>query len=122
MGVRAVGDWPPMKIDGSVALVTGASRGIGQAFAQVLVARGASKVYAAVLKPESITDPNLTPVALDITEADRAAEVAEQCRDVTVLVNNAGVMRASTFLDPPTVDAARSEMETNYFGTLNMCR
>jgi NAD(P)-dependent dehydrogenase (short-subunit alcohol dehydrogenase family) len=37
-------------------------------------------------------------------------------------VNNAGVIRASTFIDPPSMDAARAEMETNYFGTLSMCR
>jgi NAD(P)-dependent dehydrogenase (short-subunit alcohol dehydrogenase family) len=36
-----------MKIDGSVALVTGANRGLGRAFARELAARGAAKVYGA---------------------------------------------------------------------------
>ncbi len=42
-------------------------------------------------------------------------------RDVSLLVNNAGVMRASTFTEAPNLDAARQEMETDYFGTLSMC-
>jgi NAD(P)-dependent dehydrogenase (short-subunit alcohol dehydrogenase family) len=37
-------------------------------------------------------------------------------------VNNAGVLRYSTFTSAPDLDAARQEMETNYFGTLRMCR
>ena len=37
-------------------------------------------------------------------------------------MNNAGVMKASTFIGAPDLDAARLEMETNYFGTLSMCR
>ena len=41
---------------------------------------------------------------------------------MTLLINNAGVMKASTFIGAPTLDAARQEMETNYFGTLSMCR
>jgi NAD(P)-dependent dehydrogenase (short-subunit alcohol dehydrogenase family) len=45
-----------------------------------------------------------------------------QCADVSLLVNNAGVMAASTFTSAPSLDAARLEMETNYFGTLSMCR
>jgi short-subunit dehydrogenase len=64
----------------------------------------------------------VTPIALDITNAERVAEVARQCLDVSLLVNNAGVMKASTFIDAPNLDAARLEMETNYFGTLSMCR
>jgi short-subunit dehydrogenase len=64
----------------------------------------------------------VTPIALDITDAERVAAVAHQCTDVSLLVNNAGVMKASTFTGASDLDAARAEMETNYFGTLRMCR
>jgi len=111
-----------MKIDGSVALVTGANRGLGRAYARELVSRGAAKVYGAARDPGAVTDPGVTPIALDITDPERVGQVARQCADVTLLVNNAGVMKASTFIDPPNLDAARLEMETNYFGTLSMCR
>ena len=50
------------------------------------------------------------------------AQVAKDCADVTLLVNNAGVLKYSTFIGAPTLDGARQEMETNYFGTLSMCR
>ena len=111
-----------MKIDGSVALVTGANRGLGQVYARELVARGAAKVYGAARNPAAITEPGVTPVRLDITDLAQVAEAARQCPDVSLLVNNAGVMKASTFIDAPGLDAARLEMETNYFGTLSMCR
>ena len=111
-----------MRIDGSVALVTGANRGLGRVFARELVARGAAKVYGAARHPDRVTEPGVTPIALDITDPARVAQVARQCADVSLLVNNAGVMAASTFLDAPNLDAARLEMETNYFGTLSMCR
>ena len=87
-----------MKIDGSVALVTGANRGLGQVYARELVRRGAAKVYGAARNPAAVTEPGVTPIALDITDAGRVARVAAQCADVSLLVNNAGVMRASTFI------------------------
>jgi NAD(P)-dependent dehydrogenase (short-subunit alcohol dehydrogenase family) len=111
-----------VQVSGSVALVTGAGRGLGQVYARELVRRGAAKVYGAARNPEAVTEPGVTPIALDITNAERVAEVARQCLDVSLLVNNAGVMKASTFIDAPNLDAARLEMETNYFGTLSMCR
>jgi NAD(P)-dependent dehydrogenase (short-subunit alcohol dehydrogenase family) len=111
-----------MDIAGSVALVSGANRGLGQVFARELLRRGAVKVYGAARDPARVTEPGVTPVALDITDHDRVAEVARQCPDVSLLVNNAGVMRASTFTGAPDLDNARLEMETNYFGTLSMCR
>ena len=111
-----------MKIEGSVALVTGANRGLGQVYARELVARGAAKVYGAARNPAAVTEPGVTPMALDITDPGRVAEVAQQCADVSLLVNNAGVLKYSTFIGAPSLDAARLEMETNYFGTLSMCR
>jgi NAD(P)-dependent dehydrogenase (short-subunit alcohol dehydrogenase family) len=61
-----------MEIDGSVALVTGANRGLGRAYARELVKRGAAKVYGAARDPAGVTEPGVTPIALDIT--DRAIE------------------------------------------------
>jgi NAD(P)-dependent dehydrogenase (short-subunit alcohol dehydrogenase family) len=111
-----------MKIEGSVALVTGANRGLGRAFARDLVGRGAARVYGAARQPAQVTEPGVTPVALDITDPDRVAAVAKECADVSLLVNNAGVLKYSTFIGAPSLDAARAEMETNYFGMLRMCR
>jgi NAD(P)-dependent dehydrogenase (short-subunit alcohol dehydrogenase family) len=111
-----------MHIDGTVALVTGANRGLGRAYARELVSRGAAKVYGAARDPSAVTESGVTPIALDITDPQSVAAVAEQCADTCLLVNNAGVMRASTFIGAPTLEAARLEMETNYFGTLQMCR
>ena len=111
-----------MKIDGSVALVTGANRGLGQAYARELVSRGAAKVYGAARDPATVTEPGVTPITLDVTDPERVARVAARCSDVSLLVNNAGVLKYSTFINAPNLDAARLEMETNYFGTLNMCR
>ncbi len=64
----------------------------------------------------------MIPVRLDITDSQQVLDGAERCRDTDLLVNNAGIMKASSFVGTPTLDAARLEMETNYFGTLEMCR
>ena len=111
-----------VKIDGSVALVTGANRGLGQVFARELVSRGAAKVYGAARHLDGVTEPGVTPIALDITDADRVAQVAQECADVSLLVNNAGVLTYNNFISAPSLDGARLEMETNYWGTLSMCR
>ncbi|MEZ0494580.1 SDR family oxidoreductase [Kineococcus sp. TBRC 1896] len=101
------------------ALVTGANRGIGRAFATELLARGAT-VYAAARRPESIDLPGVTPVAVDITDPASIAAAAELAGDVDLLVNNAGISTGSTLLGD--LDGVRAEMDVNFWGTLSMVR
>jgi NAD(P)-dependent dehydrogenase (short-subunit alcohol dehydrogenase family) len=112
----------PVNIEGSVVLVTGANRGLGRAFALELRERGARTVYAGARDPGKVGDRALVPVRLDVTDAGQVAAAAERCADATLLVNNAGVMRGRPLLAAPSMDDARVEMATNYFGTLAMCR
>jgi NAD(P)-dependent dehydrogenase (short-subunit alcohol dehydrogenase family) len=108
-----------MNIHDSTALVTGANRGIGKAFADALLDRGAAKVYAAVRDVATVTDPRLVPIQLDVTEPDRVAAVARELDDVQVVVNNAGVLYVGVPLTA-SLDAARVELETNYLGLVSM--
>ncbi len=109
-----------MKIDSqTVALVTGANRGIGLAFTQALLARGARKVYAAARDPASVPRlPGVEPIRLDVTRADEVAAAVAQARDVNLLVNNAGVGHVGGFLAEDSEDAARRQFETNFYGVL----
>src|ERR1700745_3327269 len=104
-----------MQIEGTVALVTGANRGIGRAFADALLDRGARKVYAAVRDVATITDPRPVPVQLDVTDPDRVAAVARELDDVQLVVNNAGVANIGIPLNSSLEDA-RPELERNYLG------
>lgn len=111
-------------IAGARALVTGANRGLGKAFVEQLLVRGAAKVYAAARNPGAVgvDDDRVVPIGLDITEPDDVHAAAQGCADVSVLVNNAGAMLRTPLLAAPDLSAAREEMEINYFGTLQMCR
>jgi NAD(P)-dependent dehydrogenase (short-subunit alcohol dehydrogenase family) len=110
-----------MKVEGAVALVTGANRGLGAAIAQALLDSGAT-VYGAARDPASITNDRLIPVRLDVTNEDDIAEAVRQCGDVSIVVNNAGILRASASLADGAVEAARAEMETNFFGSMRVAR
>ncbi len=64
----------------------------------------------------------MVPVTLDITDGSQIAAAAERCADVTLLINNAGVNFNAPLLAPADPEGARAEIETNYLGTLAMCR
>ena len=111
-----------MNIRNATALVTGANRGIGLAFTRELLARGARKVYAVARDPASITQPGVEPLRLDVTRPDEVAAAAAHARDVTLLINNAGVGHVGGFLADDSEEAARRMLETNYFGMLRMSK
>ena len=111
-----------MRIRDAVAFVTGANRGLGLVFAQELLAAGARKVYAAARQPERITLAGVERMRLDVTQPDTITAAARACPDVNLLINNAGISLWTGFLAPDAVEAARVEMETNYFGPLLLSR
>jgi NAD(P)-dependent dehydrogenase (short-subunit alcohol dehydrogenase family) len=114
------------EIDGSVALVTGANRGLGRAITEALLERGVAKVYAAARKPEALADlgarheGRLEVVELDVTEGDQVRAAAERAGDVQVLFNNAGVAVGGGLTDDGVLEGARLEMEVNYFAPLQL--
>jgi NAD(P)-dependent dehydrogenase (short-subunit alcohol dehydrogenase family) len=67
-----------VQINGSVALVTGANRGLGRVYARELVRRGAATVYGAARDPAAVTEPGVQPVALDITDAGQIEVLADE--------------------------------------------
>lgn len=112
-----------MKVKGATALVTGANRGLGRALVAALRQVGCAKVYSAARNPDDVVGHDrIVPLRLDITKHDEVMAAAARCNDVDILINNAGVARFKPALDAPSIDDARIEMETNYFGTLAMCR
>ena len=114
----------PLK--GAVAFVTGANRGIGRALVQALLDRGAAKVYAAARRLDSLdalvkeSKGRVVPVRLDVTRPDQVRSAADQASDVSLLINNAGIVEkwGGTFNDRDWVTAGREEYEVNVLGAL----
>ncbi|WP_285621848.1 SDR family oxidoreductase [Kineosporia sp. NBRC 101677] len=110
-----------MQINGKKALVTGANRGLGKAFAEALVARGASTVYASARRPELIDIPGVTPLRLDITDPASVEAAAAEVGDLDILINNAGISTDAPLLGA-SLENVRREFDTNFWGTLSVTR
>jgi len=68
------------RIEGAVALVTGANRGIGRALTEALLTRGVRKVYATARNPEALRalrDKRVVPLRLDVTDVDQIRAVGD---------------------------------------------
>jgi NAD(P)-dependent dehydrogenase (short-subunit alcohol dehydrogenase family) len=95
-------------------LVTGASRGIGRALVEEALQRGTARVYAAARQPVAHPDQRVTPVALDVTNAEQISEAATSVDWLDLLINNAGIQPFDDLSDPAALEQT---LAVNLFGT-----
>ena len=109
----------------TIALVTGANRGLGRALVEALIERGSEKIYAGVRDPDAWDamrtryGPIVIPLPLDLSDRSTIVAAATLATDVDLLINNAATARFSL---PLRNDRADIELEimTNYLGTYDM--
>ena len=121
----ASADAPFASLDGKLALVTGASRGIGRAIAEELARAGASVVVGYRSgkdeAEELATAIGGRAVQADVSSPDDARRLVEEAGDVDVLVNNAGLTRDG-LLARMSDDDWRTVIETNLSSVFYTCR
>lgn len=116
-----------MKLSNAILLVTGANRGLGRALTLAALAGGARRVYATARDPHQLADlvagapDRVVPLALDVTNAHSLAAAAERAPDVTMLVNNAGVLASHRVTTSP-LDQIELDFAVNATGLLAASR
>jgi NAD(P)-dependent dehydrogenase (short-subunit alcohol dehydrogenase family) len=118
---------------GCTALVTGSNRGVGLGFVEVLLARGARRVYATGRKLKSLEavvalDPQrVVPLVLDVTDDAQRRAAAAAARDVTLLINNAAypgseIAAERRFRSASSLDDIKTVMDTNCWSPAELAR
>jgi NAD(P)-dependent dehydrogenase (short-subunit alcohol dehydrogenase family) len=114
-----------MKIEGSIALVTGASSGIGEATAERLAMAG-YKVYGTSRRGAQGGGRSFEMLPLDVTSDESVEAVVKEVLRldgrVDLLVNNAGFSVAPAGAEESSMEQARSIFDTNFFGIVRMTR
>ncbi len=116
-----------MQIENSVALVTGANRGVGRQYVAQLIEQGAAKVYAAARNVDTLSDTvsldpqRVVPLVLDVTDTGTIEAAVRMANDVTLLINNAGSLTFGGALDVSDEGLAR-DMAVNNDGLRDMTR
>ncbi|HWT48042.1 MAG TPA: SDR family NAD(P)-dependent oxidoreductase [Mycobacterium sp.] len=102
------------EVAGKTILVTGANRGIGRAFVEEALLRGARRVYAGTRDRFRPSDERVVPVVLDVTNAAQIQEAVAQIESLDVLINNAGIALYDDLSDPSVL---QRHLAVNLFGT-----
>jgi NAD(P)-dependent dehydrogenase (short-subunit alcohol dehydrogenase family) len=114
-----------MKIEGSIALVTGASSGIGEATAKRLAMAG-YKVYGTSRRGAQAGRRSFEILPLDVTSDESVEAVVKEVMRldgrIDLLVNNAGFSVAPAGAEESSMEQAWSIFDTNFFGIVRMTR
>jgi NAD(P)-dependent dehydrogenase (short-subunit alcohol dehydrogenase family) len=102
------------RVAGKAILVTGANRGIGRAFVDEALRRGAGRVYAGTRDRLRHSDERVVPVVLDVTNAAHIQEAVARAESLDVLINNAGIALYDDLSDRTMLER---HLAVNLFGT-----
>lgn len=115
-----------IQVENFNVLITGASGGIGSAILEEFIKLNVNKIYATGLELEKLKPlqekypEKVIPVTLDVSDFNSVKECIKQCKDVNVLINNAGIELKIPFIEERTSQAALFEMKVNYIGLIDM--
>lgn len=108
-------------VHGATVLVTGANGGLGSAFVEAALERGAARVYAAARNPKEWGDQRVVPLSLDVSDVDSIGRAADIANDTAILINNAAVFPRGDLLTAPFEDITAT-IETNLVGPIRLTR
>lgn len=115
-----------MRLDGKIALVTGANQGLGKCYTEELLRRGVAKVYACGLTLDCLEPlcgthgAAIVPLRLDVTVPSDIADAVTAAPDLDILFNNAGVLAARGLVEAGSSEELRREMAVNCYGLADM--
>ncbi len=119
-----------LKLAGKTVLITGGSKGIGRAAAEVFAAEGCdviivsrsaealAAVKAAIAQKSNV---RVDTVTADLSDSRNVDKLAKDFPDIDILVNNAGAIPGGTLLDV-SEETWRKAWDLKVFGYVNMCR
>jgi len=108
-----------MNIAHKTVLITGANRGIGRALVLEALSRGAKRVYAGTRGTLDIVDERVTPLMLDVTNAEQIEQAVRQVSSLDVLINNSGIAPYDDLSDPAVIEQT---LAVNFFGMYKFSR
>jgi NAD(P)-dependent dehydrogenase (short-subunit alcohol dehydrogenase family) len=106
-----------MQIEDKTLLITGANRGIGAALVKEALTRGAKRVFAGTRGALLNTNPRVTALTLDVTNASQIQQAVNHVANLDVLINNAGI---GFYDDLTDLDVIQKHLDVNLLGLLKV--